>query len=65
MNSEKTRISEKIYRLTTPYKDIFTSLYLIRTPEGALLFDAASYDGDAEQYVLPWLDEIGIAEGEI
>jgi hypothetical protein len=38
-----TQISEHIHRLTLPYKDIFTTVYTVRTPEGVLLFDAASF----------------------
>lgn len=36
-----TQINEKIYRLTTAYKDIFTTVYVIKTEKGAILFDAA------------------------
>ena len=56
-----TQINENITRLTTPYKDIFTSLLLIRTPEGDLLFDAGSFDEDAERYTLPWLASLGVS----
>ncbi len=51
---------ERIHRLTMPYKDIFTTVYAVMTDEGALLFDTGSYDEDVEQYILPFLKELGI-----
>ena len=52
----------KIYRLTTAYKDIFTTVYLIRTPKGDLLFDAASYDRDVDEAILPFLTGLGVTQ---
>ena len=48
-----------------PYKGIETTVFLIRTSEGAVLFDAASYDEDITNYVLPWLTAQGVAYEEI
>lgn len=62
---EITKINENIHRITLPYKDIFTTVYAIRTPMGALLFDAASYDTDAENYIVPFLEEVGISKEEL
>lgn len=58
-------ISQNISCLLIPYKGIETSVLLIRTPEGAVLFDAASYEEDIREGVLPWLAEQGIAHWEI
>ena len=55
-----SKINENIYRLTIPFKDIFTTVCLIKTDEGALLFDTATYDEDVENYIIPFLDELGI-----
>lgn len=55
-----TKINKNIYRLTIPYKDIFTTAYLIKTPMGAILFDVADTDEDVENYIIPFLKEIGI-----
>ena len=63
--NERTQPGEHIYRLTTPYKDIFTSLYLIKTPVGDLLFDAGSFPEDAEAYTLPWLNTLGVTEDSL
>lgn len=60
-----TRINENICRLTVPYKDIFTTVYTVRTPQGVLLFDAASWDEDVEGYLLPFLKEAGVAPEEL
>lgn len=46
-----------IKRLVLPYKDIFTTVYLIKTPKGAILFDTASYDEDIDNAIIPFLAE--------
>lgn len=56
-----TKINENIHRITLPYKDIFTTVYTLNAPGGAVLFDAGSYDSDLEEYILPLLREAGIA----
>ena len=45
------KINENIYRLTMPYKDIFTTVYAIKTECGVLIFDSGSYDEDIETYI--------------
>ena len=60
-----TKINENIHRLMLPYKDIFTTVYTIRTPEGVLLFDAGSFDNDAGDYIVPFLKELGISREEL
>ena len=60
-----TQISEHIHRLTLPYKDIFTTVYTVCTPEGVLLFDAASFPEDTQQRILPFLQKIGIDPARI
>ena len=60
-----TQLNEHIHRLTVPYKDIFTTVYIIRTCQGVVLFDTASSSSDAEQYILPALAELGIAAEEL
>lgn len=58
-------VNKDILRLTTAYKDIFTTVYLLKTPQGAVLFDAASYDSDIEDHVLPFLEAAGVAPKEL
>lgn len=55
-----TKINDNIYRTTAPYKGIYTTLYAVKTPNGALLFDAASFDEDVDNYMVPFLNELGI-----
>ena len=59
---EITKINENIYRTAIPYKDIFTTVYVVKTPGGAVLFDATSFDEDVESHILPLLREIGVEE---
>ena len=54
------KINENIYRTLTPYKDISTSMYIIKTQKGDMLFDAASFPEDAENYTVPFLKECDV-----
>ncbi|MDO4740690.1 MAG: MBL fold metallo-hydrolase [Eubacteriales bacterium] len=60
-----TQITQDISRLTTPYKDIYTTVCLVRTKQGALLFDAASSDEDVQERILPFLREARLEPGEL
>lgn len=59
------KINENIHRVTLPYKDIFTTVYTLNTPQGAILFDAGSFDSDLEAYILPLLEAAGISAGHL
>ncbi|MBE6787477.1 MAG: MBL fold metallo-hydrolase [Ruminococcaceae bacterium] len=54
------KINDNIYRTVTPYKDIWTTMYIVKTEKGDLLFDAASFDEDAQNYIVPFLKECGV-----
>lgn len=60
--SQGEKVNENIYRMVIPYKDIWTTVYVMKTLQGALLFDAASYDDDAEKYIIPFLESCGVTE---
>ena len=60
-----TKINENIYRMDIPYKDIFTAVYLVKTDEGALLFDTATTERDVNEYIVPMLTELGIEREEL
>ena len=62
LEGKMNKINDDIARLTTPYKDILTAVYTVKTEQGVLLFDAASYEEDAEKYILPFLSTQGITE---
>lgn len=54
MNFEK-EIGD-IYRLKVPFDgDVYTSLFLIRTKQGNVLVDCATYASDVDEYILPAL----------
>ncbi len=53
------KIADNIYRITTPYKDIFTTVYLLISENGAILFDSASFDADYDT-LYPALCEMGV-----
>lgn len=55
-----TIINENIHRLTLDYKDIFTTVYALRSPDGVILFDTATYDEDVDDRILPFLGQLGI-----
>ena len=58
-------VAPNIYRITTPYKDIYTTVAVVITPRGAVLFDAASYREDVEEVILPALKALDISEGAL
>lgn len=57
---EIVKLNENVYCITTDYKDIFTSVYVIKTNDGVMLFDSASYDCDIDDTILPALKEIDV-----
>ena len=59
------KVNENIYRLTIPFFDVYTTVYVVKTDCGVLLFDVASYDHDVENYILPFLKELDIGENDL
>ncbi len=57
-----TKIHDNLFRLTLPYKDIFTTVYFLRGPEFDIMFDAASFPEDLDESILPAIKEIGITK---
>lgn len=55
-----TKITENIFRITLPYKDIFTTVVFIKTEEGTVIFDAASFDHDAADFIIPAMEALGL-----
>lgn len=53
-------ITPDIFRLTVPFVDVYTSVFLIRTPDGAILFDTATTETDVREIISPALTEQGI-----
>ena len=59
------QVAQNIFCLKFPYKGIFTTVYLIKTDEGITLVDAASYDSDITDILLPALADFGVDAKEI
>ena len=62
---EYTRINEHIHRMVIPYKDIFTTVYTVEYDGGAILVDAATYETDITDYIVPMLDELKITKEKL
>ena len=60
-----TQIDPHIHRLTIPYKDIYTTVCTLRTPQGVILFDGASVPEETETYILPFLQQVGVRLEEV
>lgn len=54
------QLNSNIYCITIEYKDIFTSVYVIKTKDGVMLFDSASYDSDIDDVVVPILKKLDL-----
>jgi len=54
-------ITPDIFRLVMPYKDIYTTVFLIRTPDGTVVFDTATTPEDVNGCILPALERLGMS----
>lgn len=59
------QINENIYRMTIPYKDIFTTVYIIKTDKGAVLFDTATTDEDCDNYIIPFIRKANVDNDDL
>lgn len=48
-----------IYRLKIPFENIYTSVFLIKSPSGVILVDCATTSEDVDRYIVPALGEMG------
>lgn len=62
---EIMKMNENIHRITLPYKDIFTTVYTVKTDKGVLLFDAGSYNTDLDEHIQPMLDALNITAQDL
>lgn len=58
-------ITPHITSIRVPFLDIFTTVFLVRTEKGNLLFDTATYPTDITELILPALDGLGIGAADI
>jgi glyoxylase-like metal-dependent hydrolase (beta-lactamase superfamily II) len=54
------KVSNYIYRLEVPFFTVYTSVFLIDTPEGYILVDCATTDEDVDGYIIPALEKQGV-----
>ena len=57
--------AEGLYRLRVPFENIATSVFLLRTPAGPVLYDCATTAEDVENVILPALNQLGIAPAQL
>ena len=60
MMEKLTPITPEIHRLVVPFIDIYTTVHIVKTPDGDLLFDTATYPEDMDNYIFPALEELGV-----
>lgn len=57
-----TEVTPHIYRIVIPFEDIYTTVFVVKTPSTAVLFDTATYPEDVDNYILPALELLEITE---
>ena len=60
-----TQIHPNIQRIVIPYKDIFTTVYILQYKSGVLVFDAAADGTDVDGYIVPALEELKLAREDV
>lgn len=58
-------ITEDICCFKVPFMDVYVGIYVLQTPKGAVLFDAAATDWDVDNYIQPALEQMGITPTHI
>lgn len=43
-----------------PFEDIYTSVFIVKTQRGTLIFDTATYGSDIDSYILPAIEQVGL-----
>ena len=59
------KISDGLYRLRVPFEDITTSVYFFLNDKGAVIIDSATYPSDADEYIIPAMNELGISVKDV
>ena len=58
--SEFLEVVPNIFRLKIPFYSVYTSVFLIYTPEGYVLVDCATTDEDVDGCIIPALEKQGV-----
>lgn len=53
------KVTNEIFRLKVPFDTNYTSVFYVKTESGLLIFDAATYDSDVTDYIVPKIKELG------
>lgn len=64
-NMDYKSINDEVIYVTTPYKDIYTTVFLIKTDKGYMIFDSASFDCDIDDTIKPLIEELKIDANEL
>ena len=59
MKNEFVKECDHIYRLTVPFETLYTSVFLVETPQMLILVDCATTADDVELCIIPALKEKG------
>lgn len=59
------RETNDIYRLEVPFYTVYTSVFLIDTPEGYILVDCATTNEDVDERIIPALERQGVPLSEV
>ena len=62
---EFIEVKDGIYRLRVPFEAIYTSVFLIQTPSGAILVDCATTDKDVDLCIVPALKKMSYKLSDI
>lgn len=57
-----TAVGNRIYRLNLPYKDIYTTVVVLESDKGNILFDTAFTQADVQEQILPAYKALGLAD---
>jgi glyoxylase-like metal-dependent hydrolase (beta-lactamase superfamily II) len=57
--SEFIKETGRIYRLKVPFMSVYTSVFLVKTENGAILVDCATTEDDVKDYIVPALKKLG------
>ena len=59
------RETAEIWRLEVPFFTVYTSVFLIDTPEGYILVDCATTDEDVDERIIPALERQAVSLSEV
>lgn len=54
------RIRNGIFKIKIPFETIYTSSFILTENNDAIVYDFGSNDSDAEKYIIPELDALGV-----